>query len=170
MTEHAFWITSRAAGIIALLAASLAVALGLLMSTPLRRRLPEARVLHEALSLATMMALAVHALALLGDSYFKPSLADITIPFVRGFWMGLGIIAGWLFVILGLSYYIRGRIGPQRWRVLHRLTAVAWVLGVAHAVMMGTDAGTLWFLVAATLVVVPAAALLARRWLPELAT
>ena len=36
--------------------------------------------------------------------------------------------------------------------------------------MMGTDAGTLWFLVAATLVVVPAAALLARRWLPELAT
>ena len=53
MTEHAFWITSRAAGIIALLAASLAVALGLLMSTPLRKRLPEARVLHEALSLAT---------------------------------------------------------------------------------------------------------------------
>ena len=61
MTEHAFWITSRAAGIIALLAASIAVALGLLMSTPLRKRIPEARVLHEALSLATMVALAVHA-------------------------------------------------------------------------------------------------------------
>ena len=133
MTEHAFWITSRAAGIIALLAASLAVALGLLMSTPLRKRLPEARVLHEALSLATMVALVVHAVALLGDGYFKASVADITIPFVRGFWMGLGIVAGWLFVILGLSYYIRGRIGPQRWRVLHRFTAVAWVLGVVHA-------------------------------------
>jgi hypothetical protein len=30
------------------------------------------------------------------------------------FWMGLGIVAGWLLVILGLSYYARGRIGPAR--------------------------------------------------------
>jgi sulfoxide reductase heme-binding subunit YedZ len=170
MTEHVFWITSRAAGVVALLAASLAVALGLLMGTPLRRRIPETRALHEALSLATMLALVVHAAALLGDGYFEASLADITIPFVRGFWMGLGIVAGWLFVILGLSYYLRARIGPARWRSLHRFTALAWVLGVAHAVMLGTDAGTVWFLVAATLVVVPAAALLARRRLGEVAT
>ena len=123
MTEHAFWITSRAAGIIALLAASLAVALGLLMSTPLRRRLPEARVLHEALSLATMVALVVHAVALIGDGYFKASVADITIPFVRGFWMGLGIVAGWLFLILGLSYYLAGADRPgalARAAPLHR--------------------------------------------------
>ena len=33
--------------------------------------------------------------------------------------------------------------------------------------MMGTDAGAVWFLLAAALVVVPAAALLARRWIPE---
>ena len=32
------------------------------------------RVWHEALSLATLVALAVHALALLGDGYLKPSL------------------------------------------------------------------------------------------------
>jgi sulfoxide reductase heme-binding subunit YedZ len=170
MTEHVFWITSRAAGVVALLAASLAVALGLLMGTPLRKRIPETRVLHEALSLATLVVLAVHAVALLGDSYFQASVADITIPFARGFWMGLGIIAGWLFAILGLSYYLRARIGPARWRSLHRFTALAWVLGVAHAVMLGTDAGTVWFLLAATLVVFPAAALLARRWLPEPAT
>ena len=173
MSEHAFWITSRAAGIVALLAASAAVALGLLMSTPLRRRIPDLRVTHEALSLATMVALAVHALALLGDGYLQPSLADVTIPFVSGYerlWWGLGLVGGWLFVILGLSYYVRGRIGPARWRTLHRFTALAWVLGVVHALMMGTDAGTVWFLLAAALVVVPAAALLARRWLPELAT
>jgi sulfoxide reductase heme-binding subunit YedZ len=166
MTEHAFWITSRAAGIIALLAASVAVALGLLMSTPLRARIPETRVLHEALSLATMVALVVHAVALLFDGYFQASITDIAVPFARGFWMGLGIVAGWLFVILGLSYYLRAHIGPKRWRALHRFTAVAWVLGVAHALMLGTDAGALWFLVAATLVVVPAAALLVRRWVP----
>ena len=78
MSEHAFWITSRAAGIIALLAASLAVALGLRWPPRARTR----RVVHESLSLATMVALAVHAFSLLGDSYLKPSLADVTIPFV----------------------------------------------------------------------------------------
>jgi methionine sulfoxide reductase heme-binding subunit len=169
MAEHAFWITSRAAGIVALLAASLAVTLGLMMSTSLRKRLGDLRVIHESLSLATMVALAVHALALLGDGYLNPSLADVTIPFASSYerlWMGAGLVAGWLFVILGLSYYIRGRIGPQRWRKLHRFTALAWVLGVGHALMMGTDSGAIWFLLASALVVIPAAALLVRRLLP----
>ena len=51
--------------------------------------------------------------------------------------------------------------------MLHRFTALAWVLGVVHALMMGTDAGTAWFLLAAALVVVPAGALLVRRLDPD---
>ena len=163
MSEHEFWITSRAAGIIALLAASLAVTVGL------SRRGRDWRVVHESLSLATIVALAVHALSLLGDSYLKPSLADVTIPFVSSYerlWMSVGIVAGWAFVILGLSYYVRARIGIQRWRVLHRFTALAWVLGVGHGLMMGTDAGAAWFELAVALVVIPAGALLVRRLTP----
>jgi sulfoxide reductase heme-binding subunit YedZ len=169
MSEHVFWITSRAAGITALLASSLAVAVGLLLGTSLRRRLGDARVLHESLALATLVALAVHALALLGDSFARFSVADLALPFASGYervWLGLGIAAGWAFAILGLSYYLRGRIGPQRWRRLHRFTALAWALGVAHALMMGTDAGEPWFLLAAALVVIPAGALLVRRLTP----
>ena len=79
MGEHFFWITSRAAGIAALLAASAAVALGLTMSMRLLKG-KDLRVWHEALSLATMVALVVHALALLGDGYLKPSLLDVTLP------------------------------------------------------------------------------------------
>ena len=97
MGEHFFWITSRAAGIVALLASSAAVSLGLMMSMRLRKG-QDLRVMHEALSLATMVALAVHALALLGDGYLKPSLADVTIPFVSDYarwWMSLGIVGGW---------------------------------------------------------------------------
>jgi sulfoxide reductase heme-binding subunit YedZ len=158
MSEHIFWITSRAAGIVALLAASAAVAVGVSM----RRQ----RALHEALSLATLAALAVHALALLGDGYLKPSLADVTIPFAGDYerwWTSLGIVGGWMFVILGLSYYVRGRIGPARWRALHRFTALAWVLGVVHALGAGTDADAAWFLLAAAAAVLPASALLVRR-------
>ena len=164
---HVFWITSRAAGIVALLASSLAVSLGLMMAR--RSRLPDLRVTHEALSLATIGALVVHALALLGDSFLRPSVADIAIPFVSGYqrlWTTTGIVAGWMLILLGLSYYFRARIGPARWRSLHRFTALAWVLGVVHAIGEGTDASAAWFLAAAAAVVVPAGALLAARLAP----
>jgi methionine sulfoxide reductase heme-binding subunit len=168
--EHFFWITSRAAGVAALLASSAAVTLGLLMGGRLLKgRLPDLRVTHEALSLATLAALLVHALALLGDSYMSPSLADISLPLVssyRTFWTTLGIVAGWGMIILGLSFYARGRIGPARWRRLHRFTALAWILGVAHGLGEGTDAGSAWFLLSTAAVVLPAAALLAVRLAP----
>ncbi len=49
-TPHLFWITSRAAGIAALVLASLAVSLGLLMSTKLlRKRGPDLLATHEIL-------------------------------------------------------------------------------------------------------------------------
>ena len=38
----------------------------------------------------------MHAVTLLGDSYLKPSVWDITIPFVSGYeepWMSIGIVA-----------------------------------------------------------------------------
>jgi sulfoxide reductase heme-binding subunit YedZ len=136
VTEHLFWITSRAAGTAALLLSSVAVGVGLLVGGKLVKGRPDLRHLHEALSLATIVALVVHAVALLGDSFLSPSLADITIPFVSGYqrgWTTLGIVAGWAMIALGLSYYARDRIGQQRWRKLHRFTALAWVAGLAHS-------------------------------------
>jgi sulfoxide reductase heme-binding subunit YedZ len=168
IAQHAFWITSRAAGIAALLASTAAVALGLLMSTRLRRS-ADFKPLHEALSLTTMGTLAVHALALLGDSYLKPSLADVTLPFVSGYmrlWTTLGIVAGWMMILLGLAYYVRGRIGPARWRSLHRFTALAWALALVHTLGEGTDAGAAWFVLPTLALALPTAALLLRRVAP----
>jgi len=69
-TPHLFWITSRAAGIVSLVLASLAVSVGLAMSLKMMRtRRPELLALHEVLSLGTLVALAVHGLALLGDGF-----------------------------------------------------------------------------------------------------
>jgi DMSO/TMAO reductase YedYZ heme-binding membrane subunit len=68
-------------------------------------------------------------------------------------------------LILGLSYYARSRIGVQRWRRLHRFTALAWVLGLAHSLGEGTDSGQTWFLAMTAIVVLPALCLLAARWL-----
>jgi len=165
--NHLFWITSRAAGAVALVFASLSVGVGLAMGGRLiPRGVRDLRVTHEALSLATMAALTLHALSLLGDSYLRPSLADVTVPFVSSYgqpWMTIGILAGWLTILLGLSYYLRGHIGVQRWRMLHRFTALAWLLGLVHALGEGTDAGAIWFLGPIALVAIPALVLLVIR-------
>jgi sulfoxide reductase heme-binding subunit YedZ len=167
VAQHFFWITSRAAGTLALLLSSVAVLVGLTMGQKLLKgRGPDLRVAHEALSLATIVALVVHAVTLLGDSFLHPSLADIAIPFVSSYmtiWTTTGIVAGWMMIILGLSFYARRRIGQQRWRKLHRFTALAWILGLGHSLGEGTDAGQVWFLIATGIVVIPAAALLITR-------
>jgi len=51
---------------------------------------------------------------------------------------------GYLAAILGLTFYIRRRVGTRRWRNLHRLTPLVYVLGVIHTVGSGSDAGTAW--------------------------
>ncbi len=85
-SPHLFWITSRAAGTAALLLSSLAVCVGLLMSgRMLHGRRLDMRAAHEAIALATIVAIAVHALALLGDAYLHPSLADVTVPFASSY-------------------------------------------------------------------------------------
>jgi sulfoxide reductase heme-binding subunit YedZ len=135
-----------------------------------RRRIPDLRVIHEMLSLTIVVAIVLHGVALLGDSYLRPSLADISIPFVssyRTFWTSMGIVAGWAIVLLGLSFYARARIGIERWRVLHRFTALAWIVGIAHSLGEGTDAGQAWFVAMALLAAAPALAMLAFRWLRD---
>jgi sulfoxide reductase heme-binding subunit YedZ len=168
MTDHhLFWIASRAAGTVALLAASGSVCLGLAIGGRLIRRSgPDLRAAHEALSLATMAAIGVHAAALLGDSFVKLGVVDVTVPLASGYaepWTAIGIVAGWATIALGLSYYARARIGVARWRALHRFTAVAWLGGLVHALGEGTDAGSGWYLATAGAVVLPALGLLALR-------
>jgi sulfoxide reductase heme-binding subunit YedZ len=166
---HVFWITSRAAGTAALILASTSVCVGLLSSRGggARKRLGgDLKALHEALSLATLAALAVHGAALLGDHYLHPNLAEISIPFLgayRPFWTGIGIVGGWGLAVLGLTYYARLRIGTKRWRSLHRLTAAFWALGLLHSLGSGTDAAQFWFLLAVAAPTIPALALLAGR-------
>ena len=169
VAPHLFWITSRAAGGAALLLASASVALGLMMGSRLKfvdKR--DLRAVHEALSLTTLAMVALHGVSLLGDSFLNPGLGGIAVPFAgayRPVWTGLGIVAGYGLAALGLTYYLRDRIGAARWRKVHRLTAVFWLLAVAHTIGAGSDSAQLWFLAAGAAVVIPTVALLLLRWL-----
>lgn len=145
-----WWLISRAAGVVGIVLLSVAVLLGLAMAAralrdPGRRR--AALKLHEDIALIALAAIAVHGLALLGDTWLKPGLSGIAVPFAmtyRPTVTGLGIIAGYLTLLLGPSFYLRRRIQARRWRRLHRFTPVAWVLAAIHTIGAGTDGAALW--------------------------
>jgi methionine sulfoxide reductase heme-binding subunit len=170
--QHLFWIASRALGVVALILVSVSVGLGLVIATRSAKGpgvLARVKQLHEATALVALLAIAGHGLALLGDSYLRPGLSGIAIPFVmahRPAWTGLGIIAGWLAAILGLTFYVRRWIGPRLWRQLHRWTLGVYVLAVVHTLGAGTDASSFWLLVLVIATVAPVAVLAAVRLLP----
>ena len=148
--EYAWWLASRASGIVALVLIALSVAIGLAMAAKAVRKPGVPRILiavHEHAALAALVAIAVHGITLLGDHWLDPGILGITVPFVidhEPAFTGLGIIGGYLAAILGLTFYLRRRIGNRRWRNAHRLTPLVYVLGVIHTVGSGSDAGTAW--------------------------
>jgi methionine sulfoxide reductase heme-binding subunit len=125
---------------------------------------------HEATALAALIMIAAHGLLLLGDSYLRPGLAGITIPFVmahRPLWTGLGVVGGWLAALLGLTFYVRRWIGPKLWRRMHRWTLAVYVLAVIHTLGAGTDARSFWLLVLLVATGAPLAVMAAARLIPS---
>jgi sulfoxide reductase heme-binding subunit YedZ len=166
---HELWLVSRSAGVVALVLVAVSVLIGLTLAAglggpPTRRRALVA--FHEHAALGSLIAIVVHGVALLGDSFLKPGLAGIAVPFVidyRPVYVGLGIIGGYVAAALGLSFYARRRIGGKRWRNLHRATPVVYVLGLIHTLGAGTDAGSSWLRAFMLATAVPAVGLLVVR-------
>jgi sulfoxide reductase heme-binding subunit YedZ len=151
LQSHGWWLASRASGLVALVLVTISVGLGLAMAGKVMRRPGLSRrllAIHEQTALAGLVAIAIHGITLLGDSWLHPGVVGVTVPFAMGFrtfFTGLGIIGGYLAALLGLSFYIRKRVGPKLWRKAHRATILVYVLGLVHALGAGTDASAVWF-------------------------
>ncbi len=172
-SQHFFWLASRAVGVVALILISLSVGLGLALSGRISRGpgIPaRLRHLHEAIALTGLIAIAGHGLLLLGDSYLRPGLAGIALPFAmpnQPVWTGLGIIGGWLAAVLGLSFYARKWITTRVWRWMHRWTLLVYGLAVAHTLGSGTDARAPWLLAIIGVTAVPIVFAGTYRFLPR---
>ena len=99
----------------------------------LRRRAPELRAAHQALANATFALIGVHAVSLLLDPVLRPGLAGLLVPFAapyRPVATALGQIAAYGMFALGATFYVRRRVGTQRWRSAHRWLPLFWLLAV----------------------------------------
>lgn len=149
-TQYVWWLVSRASGVVSLLLVSASVTIGLAMASKIVRKRGAAPVLvriHEQTALAGLIAIAVHGITLLGDRWLNPGLGGLVVPFTMSYrpaFTGLGIVAGYLAALLGLTFYVRRSIGARLWRKLHRATVLVWLLGVIHTLGAGTDAGSAW--------------------------
>ena len=145
-TEYGWWLASRAAGVVAFALIALSVLLGLAMANRLVRGRAAVK-LHEHLALAALVAIAVHAITLLGDGWLNPGALGLLVPFAMDhepLFTGLGVIAAYLAALLGLSFYLRRRIGAKRWRNAHRWVVLSYLLGVVHTLGAGSDASAPW--------------------------
>src|SRR5512142_1731890 len=92
----AFWYTSRATGIVALLLLTVVLALGILVNRQGRLAgLPRFAVtdIHRNLSLLSVVFIAVHVVTAVLDTYVHIPLLSAVIPFASGYerlWLGLG--------------------------------------------------------------------------------
>jgi methionine sulfoxide reductase heme-binding subunit len=171
--QHIFWIASRAFGVVALVLVAVSVGMGLAMAMRVAKgpgAMARLRQVHEATALAALIFIAAHGLVLLGDTYLRPGLSGIAIPFVmshKPLWTGLGVVGGWMAALLGLTFYVRRWIGPRLWRKMHRWTLAVYVLAVVHTLGAGTDARSFWLLVILFATVAPVAVMAAIRLLPS---
>ncbi|NLU68196.1 ferric reductase-like transmembrane domain-containing protein [Streptomyces sp. HNM0574] len=159
----AFWLyfLSQAFGWSALLWAWLTVLLGLLLSGPRPRAHrgawlsgPRLERLHRTTSLNTIALIAAHALVFAAElvrhdtgawhASLARALVEAFVP--GGYTSGTGRVAIpvgqaalYLAIPLGLLFYVRHRIGPRTWRVLHRFVLVVYVLSLWHTLLYGTN-------------------------------
>ncbi len=146
------WMLTRASGLLAYMAASADVIVGLLVSTRSADRIvPRGSLVdaHSWLSPIALASIGAHALVLLADGYARLDLLDVIVPFASPRWtfaIGVGILAAYMVAVVHASFGLRKRLGTATWRRLHYLSFAALVLATIHAFTAGTDRLHPWFL------------------------
>ena len=147
------WDIARAGGFTAYILLTLAVIVGLALSTQIQSPSRWPRLLnselHNFLTLTSTIFLVVHVLATWVDPFTRFSWNEILIPLTSHYrpeWMAFGIVALYLGIAIGISTWLRPHIGYKLWRQLHVLTLGVFALATIHGIGTGSDTQTPWAL------------------------
>ena len=147
------WDIARAGGFTTYVLLTLAVIVGLALSTQIQSPSRWPRLLnselHNFLTLLSTIFLVIHVLAAWIDPFTRFGWNEILIPLAshyRPAWMAFGIVALYLGIAIGISTWLRKRIGYKWWRRLHVLTLAVFALATIHGIGTGSDTQTWWAL------------------------
>jgi methionine sulfoxide reductase heme-binding subunit len=142
------YTASQAVGWAALLWSWCTILLG--VSLPIWARTRRLRIrelverLHRSTSLTVVGLIVIHGVLLTWDR-MGDSLVTVFVPWTTSYLPGrfpqsLGIISFYLAVLVGPSFYLRDRLRPRTWRLLHRyIVPAVYILAVWHTFLYGSD-------------------------------
>ncbi len=145
-----YWYLSRASGFVTLTILWVSMSLGLGITNKMARLwpgAPTAFAMHQFTSLLGLAFSAYHALVLMGDHFVDFSLPRLMVPFsveYQTFWVGLGQVCFYMWLLVVISFYFRQRIGQKAWRLIHYVNFAVYAMGFLHGLKSGTDSHDLW--------------------------
>ena len=140
-----WWYVTRASGIIAYLLLWFSTILGLAVTSKYIDKMLDRMFtydFHQFISLLSIAFVLLHILVLTLDRYLPYSVAQILIPFIspyRPFWVGIGVIAFYVILLVTITFYLRKRIGMRSFRVIHYLSLLGYLGAMLHGIYSGTD-------------------------------
>jgi methionine sulfoxide reductase heme-binding subunit len=149
-TPRFVWFLMRGSGLVALMLFTLTVVLGVVGVTRLQSpRWPRLVTggLHRNVALTASCFLFLHIATALLDSWVGLGWIGALVPFhsrYRPVWLGLGVVAFYLFLAVLASSLLRRSIGARMWRFIHWGTWLMWPLALTHALGAGTDTARGW--------------------------
>lgn len=145
------WYLNRSTGITLLVVLSLSVALGVLTLRGRAAgdgggRVPRfvTQSLHRNLALGGLVLLLAHAGTAVVDTYVDIRWWHALVPWGATFQpvaLGLGTLALDLMIAVSVTSALRSRLGRRAWKAVHLAAWPAWLAGVAHGVLVGSDLG-----------------------------
>lgn len=143
------WFLNRSTGMSLLVVLSLSVALGVLTLRGRAAGDGGARVprfvtqsLHRNLALGALALMLAHAITAVADEYVDIRWWHALVPWGASYeplWLALGTFSMDLMIAVAATSALRGRIGRRTWKLVHLSSWLAWLAGVVHGVMIGTD-------------------------------
>ncbi|MEV4690391.1 hypothetical protein AB0K27_04580 [Micromonospora echinospora] len=152
MYSYGFFFTEFFAGVVALVALSITVMLGLLATDRLVLLIRHRVLLqsaHRATGVLGVAGLVFHVITKVAIGRAGPT--DAVVPFIggTGLYVGLGTVAALLMVGVLWTGIVRVRfagVGPKWfWRALHSMAYVSWPFALVHGLNAGRPAAT-WVL------------------------
>ncbi|MFJ1541513.1 hypothetical protein ACIODS_23460 [Micromonospora chalcea] len=152
MYSYGFFFTEFFAGVVALVALSITVMLGLLATDRLVLLIRHRVLLqsaHRATGVLGVAGLVFHVITKVAIGRAGPT--DAVVPFIggAGLYVGLGTVAALLMVGVLWTGIVRVRfagVGPKWfWRALHSMAYVSWPFALVHGLNAGRPAAT-WVL------------------------
>ena len=145
-----YWYLSRSSGFVTLTVLWASMGLGLGITNKMARLWPGAPAafsIHQYTSILGLAFAAYHGLVLMGDHFVDFSLPRLMTPFsiaYETFWVGLGQICFYIWLLVVISFYVRPLIGQKTWRVIHYVNFVTYGMGFLHGLKSGTDSNAAW--------------------------